>query len=262
MLAGGALAGIVVGATYAATELLLLGAEQRDPRLSKALAVLLAWTTLATRNLLDEADAVVRALEHDDLRAARARLSRIVGRDTTDLSESEIARATIETLAESLCDGVIAPLCALVAGGVSSAMVFKAISTLDSMIGHIESPYTFFGRAAARLDDVANFIPARLTALLIVAVSSYPSRATTVCLRDGKRHRSPNGGHCEAAMAGALGVRLGGANRYDGVVRDTPLIGAELRTPNVADIRKAMRVTLLASLAGALLATFARRARA
>ena len=262
ILAGAALTAAIVGATYAISAQMLRGAARYNQRVGKLLAVILACATLATRNLLDEVQAVARALERDDLPAARLRLARVVGRDTAELDASEIARAAIETLAESLCDGVIAPLCALAAGGVSAATAFKAINTLDSMIGHIESPYAFFGRVAARLDDIAVFIPARLTALLIVAVSSDPLRAALVCLRDGKRHRSPNAGCCEAAMAGALGVRLGGANRYDGILRDAPFIGAELRVPGVADIRTALRITLLASLAGAFLATFARRAAA
>jgi adenosylcobinamide-phosphate synthase len=260
VLAGAALTAAIVCATYTTSMRTLSGTARYNQRIANFLAVLLAWTTLATRNLLDEVQAVACALERDDLPAARLRLARVVGRDTAELEASEIARAAIETLAESLCDGVIAPLCALAAGGVPAAMAFKAINTLDSMIGHIESPYTFFGRVAARLDDIAVFLPARLTALLIVAVSPCPSRAALVFLRDGKRHRSPNAGCCEAAMAGALGVRLGGANRYDGILRDTPFIGAELRVPRAADIRTALRITLLASLAGAFLATIAQRA--
>jgi adenosylcobinamide-phosphate synthase len=260
LIAGVALSAAILGATYATSTLLLRGAARCDRRLATILGVLLAWTTLATRNLLDEVLAVARALERDDLPAARSRLARVVGRDTAELDESEVARAAIETLAESLCDGVIAPLCALAAGGVRAATAFKAINTLDSMIGHSEPPYTFFGRAAARLDDIAAFIPARITALLIIAVSAYPSRAARVWLRDGKRHSSPNAGHCEAAMAGALGVRLGGAARYDGVVRDAPFIGAELRVPVPDDIRTALRITAAASLAGALLASIARGA--
>lgn len=259
LLAGTALTAVIIGTTYATTLLLLEGAKRYDRRIGNILAVVLAWTTLATRNLLDEVHIVTRALERDDLPVARARLSRIVGRDTAKLDESEIARAAIETLAESLCDGVITPLCALAAGGVPAAMAFKAISTLDSMIGHMEAPYAFFGRVAARLDDLANFIPARLTALLIIAVSPTPLRAARVFLRDGKRHRSPNAGCCEAAMAGALGVRLGGANRYAGILRDASFIGAELRVPCAADIRVALRITFLASPAGAFLTSVVAR---
>jgi adenosylcobinamide-phosphate synthase len=249
----------ILGATYGTTTRLLRSTQRWDRRLANIFALLLAWTTLATRNLLDEVCAVARALERNDLPSARTRLARVVGRDTAKLSESEIARAAIETLAESLCDGIIAPLCALAVGGVPTAMAFKAISTLDSMIGHIEPPYTYFGRVAAQLDDIANFIPARLTALLIIAGSPYPSRAAFVCLRDAKRHHSLNAGYPEAAMAGALGTRLGGKNMYDGIIREGSFIGRELRAPQAADIRTALRLTLTVSLVGAVLTTLTRR---
>ena len=146
--------------------------------------VTLAWTTLATRSLLQEAIAVVRALEAGELQLARVRLARIVGRDTGQLDEGEIARAVIETLAESACDGIVAPLFWLTVGGLPAAMSYKAVNTLDSMIGHRERRYTYFGRFAARLDDAANFVPARLTALAIAASASARSRcllAMTLC---------------------------------------------------------------------------------
>jgi adenosylcobinamide-phosphate synthase len=139
-------------------------------------------------------------------------------------------------------------------------MAFKAISTLDSMIGHPEAPYTFFGRVAARLDDAANFIPARLTAILITLTARRDApRVWRVWKRDGSLHRSPNAGQCEASMAGALGVRLGGKNRYAGIVYDTPKLGEELRIPRISDIREAMRCTLAASLAALPIAMLAQR---
>ena len=145
--------------------------------------------------------------------------------------ETEISRAVIETLAESACDGIVAPLFWLAAGGVSCAMSYKAINTLDSMIGHPEPPYRYFGRVAARLDDAVNFIPARLTALGIVAAAKIQGldagRARRIWRRDGDKHASPNAGQSEAAMAGALGVRLGGANSYDGHPHYSPLLYAE-----------------------------------
>ena len=130
--------------------------------------VFLAATTLATRNLLDEASNVLNALDAGELGLARARLSRIVGRDTANLTESEIARAVIETLAESTCDGIVAPMFYLALGGVPAALAYKAVNTLDSMIGHREPPYTYFGRFAARMDDVCNLLPARIAAASIV----------------------------------------------------------------------------------------------
>jgi adenosylcobinamide-phosphate synthase len=220
----------------------------------------LGWTALATRSLLDEAGAVIRALEADDLDLARQRLARIVGRDTAHLNPGEISRAVIETLAESACDGIVAPLFWLTAGGVSCAMAYKAINTLDSMIGHPEPPYRYFGRAAARFDDAANWIPARLTALGIVLNAR---RARKIWWRDGNKHASPNAGQCEAAMAGALGVRLGGASSYDGHPHHAPLLCAEGRPPTVGDARAALRIVATVSgLAfGVALLVLARRRR-
>jgi adenosylcobinamide-phosphate synthase len=204
----------------------------------------LGWTALATRSLLDEAGAVIRALEADDLDLARQRLARIVGRDTAHLNPGEISRAVIETLAESACDGIVAPLFWLTAGGVSCAMAYKAINTLDSMIGHPEPPYRYFGRAAARFDDAANWIPARLTALGIVLNAR---RARKIWWRDGNKHASPNAGQCEAAMAGALGVCLGGVSSYDGHPHHAPLLCAEGRPPTVGDARAALRIVATVS---------------
>ncbi len=213
--------------------------------------VLFAWTTLATRSLLSEASAVIRALEVNDLELARHRLARIVGRDTRRLDESEISRAVIETLAESACDGIVAPLFWLAAGGVSTAMAYKAVNTLDSMIGHWEPPYRNFGRVAARLDDAANFIPARLTAWGIVASARLQGLdapgARRAWLADGDKHASPNAGQSEAAMAGALGVRLGGANSYDGEVHEAPLLYAEGRRPSASDARRALSTVAIVS---------------
>jgi adenosylcobinamide-phosphate synthase len=213
--------------------------------------VLLAWTALATRSLLDEASAVIRALEARDLALARQRLARIVGRDTAQLDETEICRAVIETLAESACDGIVAPLFWLAVAGVSGGLSYKAINTLDSMIGHPEPPYRDFGRVAARLDDGANFIPARLTALGIVAAGRLQGldagRALQIWKRDGNQHASPNAGQSEAAMAGALGVRLGGTSSYDGHPHHAPLLHAEARTASVRDARAAWSLVAVVS---------------
>jgi adenosylcobinamide-phosphate synthase len=207
--------------------------------------VMLAWTALATRSLLSEAHAVIRALEADDLELARVRLARIVGRDTGHLEETGISRAVIETLAESACDGIVAPLFWLAIGGVPCAMAYKAINTLDSMIGHREPPYLYFGRFAARLDDGVNFVPARLTAMGIVTAAKL--QGLRIWLRDGNNHASPNAGQSEAAMAGALGVRLGGASTYDGVLHDTPLLNSEGRPPSVNDARAALALVAVVS---------------
>jgi adenosylcobinamide-phosphate synthase len=226
-----------------------------------------ASTCLATRNLLDEAARVLSALDGGDVDLTRLRLARIVGRDTATLDEPEICRAVIETLAESLSDGIIAPLLYLTIGGVPLAMGYKVVNTLDSMIGHRDERYMHFGRAAARLDDMANWVPARLSALLVCLIAigmrqTSGARAGRVWFRDGYKHASPNAGQVESAMAGALGVRLGGENCYGGEHVSSPHLGSEYPEPVKAEARRAQKVVALASLlgfVGALL--LARRSR-
>jgi len=229
--------------------------------------VLLAWNALATRSLLSEARTVIRALEADDLALARRQLARIVGRHTAHLDETEISRAVIETLAESACDGIVAPLFWLAAAGVPGALSYKAINTLDSMIGHRDPSYLHFGRVAARLDDAANFVPSRLTAFGIVAAAKLQGldarSAQRIWQRDGNLHASPNAGQSEAAMAGALGVRLGGASTYEGHLHHAPLLNAEGHPPSVHDATVALSVVAIVSgLAfGAALLAIAGRSR-
>jgi adenosylcobinamide-phosphate synthase len=222
----------------------------------------LAWTTLATGSLISEASAVVNALESGQLQQTQNLLSRIVGRDTAGLDRTEIARAVIEMVAESLCDGVIAPLFYLALGGVPLALAYKAVNTLDSMIGHPEPPY--FGRFAARFDDAANFIPARITAISIVAAAvlcgAHHRDAFRTWLNDGLKHPSPNAGQSEAAMAGALRVQLGGANYYQGKPSYKPLLGETFEPPSALDARRAIELARIASFlafAAALAVTFA-----
>ncbi len=192
----------------------------------------LAASALAWRDLVDHVGRVSHALSNGLLPQAREAVGMIVGRDTEELSEPEIVRATIETIAESASDGVIAPLLYLAAGGPPLALAFKAINTLDSMVGHLDERYREFGWASARLDDLVNWIPSRITAWLIVLAAGLAGRSlksmgknATVLLRDGHKHRSPNSGRPEAAMAGALGIRLGGVNYYDGVPHDHARLG-------------------------------------
>jgi adenosylcobinamide-phosphate synthase len=260
---GGFLVATVVGMTTVASGAALYAARRVDSRVAWMVEVLLAWTVLATGSLLTEARQVISALEVGDLVLARERLARIVGRDTTSLGESEIARAVIETLAESTCDGIVAPLCFLAAGGVPAALAYKAINTLDSMIGHRDPPYTYFGRIAARLDDVANFIPARFAAVAIAIAAGLTGKsaggAFRVWWQDGARHDSPNAGHPEAAMAGALGIRLGGTNDYDGVPAPKPVLGAQGRLPTIASARQAYWIVAVASLASFVVTAFVAR---
>lgn len=253
MLAGAILTGVVVST----------GWISGMPR-HAAWQVTLAWTTLATRSLLQEAGAVVRALEAGDIDTARIRLARIVGRDAGHLDESEIARAVIETLAESACDGIVAPLFWLATAGLPAAMAYKAVNTLDSTIGHPEPPYRYFGRVAARLDDAANLVPSRLTAVAIAAASVDPRRSLEIWWRDGGKHASPNAGQSEAAMAGALGVQLGGTNFYGGQRHDAPLLHPEGRPASVRDARAALSIVAAVSgvAFGLAFLILARRSRA
>jgi adenosylcobinamide-phosphate synthase len=261
LISGAVLSASVVTFTVASTLVVLAAARWLHPSLGAMTNVVLAWTALATGSLLAEARQVRQALDHDDLVRARRRLARIVGRDTETLPASEVCRGLIETLAESTCDGIVAPLCYLAVGGVPAALAYKAINTLDSMIGHREPPYTYFGRCAARLDDVANFIPARLAALAIVLAAAITGsdgwRALHVWWRDHDHHDSPNAGHPEAAMAGALNVTLGGVNRYEGVPHRKPLLGAGAgrATPDAA--RRACRIVLVGSMISGAVAVIA-----
>lgn len=236
-------------------------AERFAGWLGSALSIGLASTTLAARDLWNHVRAVDNPLLAGDLPTARRAVAMIVGRDTATLSESEVARAAVETIAESAADGVIAPLVYLAIGGAPLALAYKAINTLDSMIGHRDEYYIDFGWASARLDDVANWIPARLAAmLLILGAGVITFRWEPICQgwrvfrRDGRKHPSPNSGRPEAAMAGILGVRLGGTNFYDGIRQDRSVLGPEGREPGPGDIASATKVMAVASVLGVLLA--------
>lgn len=220
--------------------------------------LLLGWTCIAARNLQQEAGAVRHALGAGDILSARQQLSRIVGRDTADLNQSEICRAVIETLAESTSDGVIAPLVYMLLGGVPMAMTYKVINTLDSMIGHRDTRYLYFGKAAARLDDVANYLPSRATALLITSAAHFlkgfdGSAAWNVWRRDAHKHKSPNAGQPESAMAGALGVRLGGTNIYAGERIVSEVMGEEFEDANLLAVDSALGLASIASQLGVII---------
>lgn len=206
------------------------------------LVALLAWPALAQRSLHDHYRPVEAALRRGDLPSARAAVGMIVGRDTATLDEAGIARAAIESLAESFCDGVIAPLFWLMVLGLPGAWAYKAVNTADSLIGHPEEPLRAFGWASARCDDGANLVPARLAGVLICLAGLGGWR---VLWRDHARHASPNAGWPEAAMAGALGIRLAGPTRYDGAYTPKPWIG-EGDEANVEVMRKARIIYLRA----------------
>ena len=217
------------------------------------------WTLLALRDLDWEATLVWRALERNDIEEARRKLAMIVGRDTAHLEEPEILRAAIETIAENLSDAVIAPLLYLGVAGPIGMAAYKAINTLDSMVGYRNERYAEFGWASARLDDVVNFIPARLTAVLVwmcALVLGYDAgRSRRITLRDAGSQPSPNAGYPEAAVAGALGIRLGGVNFYDGVPIEKPYLG-DARRPLDKRAFQSARVLLYACSAMMLLMVF------
>ena len=214
--------------------------------LSSLAAVLVAWTTLAMRGLDDAAKEVEQSLRRDDENAARRAMPALVGRDPDKLDRAGMICATVESIAENLSDGIIAPLSFLFVGGPVAAMAYKAINTLDSRIGYRDERYLYFGRAAARIDDVANYIPARLSAVFIAAASAFATGrlrlALRTCLADARKHLSPNAGFPESAMAGALGVQLGGEAIYGGEVEHRAVLGVADREPTVADIAAARSI--------------------
>ena len=207
-----------------------------------ALVGVLAWPLVALRSLHDHVAAVATPLRAGDIAAARDAVSRIVGRDPAVLDEAGIARATIESLAENASDGIVAPVFWGALFGLPGILGYKAINTLDSMIGHRSERYEAFGWAAARIDDVANVIPARLTGFLFVLLAPRRSDALTCMTRDARRHRSPNAGWPEAAMAGGLGVRLSGPRIYHGSITNEPWLNEGARDPRAADIAEALTV--------------------
>jgi len=210
---------------------------------SRALLIgILAWPFVALRSLHDHVAAVARALEAGDMTAARLAVAQIVGRDPATLDEAGIARAAIESLAENTCDGVLAPVFCGALFGLPGIIAYKAINTLDSMIGHRTGRHQAFGWASARIDDLANIVPARLTGLLFVLIAPRRRDAIACMVRDARRHRSINAGWPEAAMAGALGVRLSGPRIYHGGIADEPWLNEAARDPRAADIVRGLLV--------------------
>lgn len=263
LMMGAALTAGLVGASYFGTAKAIEIAYRISTVTGMATEILLGWTCIASRNLVDESLAVTRALEQEDLPRARQRLSRIVGRDTQSLRETEINRAVIETLAESAGDAIVAPLAYMAIGGVPMAMAYKAVNTLDSMIGHTDQRYFYFGKVAARLDDVANYFPARLTALALATAAGMggetsATSALRVWRRDRRKHKSPNAGQPESAMAGALRVRLGGDNTYAGERIVAPLLGAEFEQAELHHAKRAIRLVAAVSLVSAVAAMMVR----
>ncbi|WP_119168465.1 adenosylcobinamide-phosphate synthase CbiB [Algihabitans albus] len=229
---------ITVGTTVAVAG--LLTALLPEGPLGTALAGLLAWPLIATRSLHSHVGAVLRPLLTGDLPAARQAVAMIVGRDPQRLDREGIARATLESLAENSSDGIVAPIFWGLLLGLPGVAAYKAINTLDSMIGHRTERHGAFGWAAARLDDLANLIPARATGLLFALVSTRPRSALLCMLRDARRHRSPNAGWPEAAMAGALEVRLSGPRSYGTRLSSEPWLNGGAADPAPGDLARGL----------------------
>ena len=241
------------GAAFAA--LRLAGLMSRHFRF--ALEVLWSWQCLAMCCLRKESENVMEKLNEGSVDQARAAVARIVGRDTDALDAEGIVRAAVESVAENFSDGEIAPMVFLMLGGAPLALCYKAVNTMDSMVGYKNERYLDFGRAAARLDDAANWIPSRLSALLLIAAAPLAGldgkKAFRVWRRDRRNHASPNSAQTEAAMAGALGVRLGGPACYFGKRVEKPWIGDPERRIGTEDIARANRVMYLAGILGLIL---------
>jgi adenosylcobinamide-phosphate synthase len=273
----GAVHAVACVLAVAAPAALLHRRTRGRPLWEAAAAALTVWAVTGARSLHDEAERAMVALAGHDLPAARRILPSLCGRDPAGLDAPEIARAVIESVAENTCDAVVAPLLWGAAGGLPGLAAYRAVNTLDAMVGYRSPRYLRFGWASARLDDAANWIPARVTAALTIACApeaplpgtsaqsppaggrfatrpvSGPASALRAVLRDGGRHPSPNAGRCEAAFAGALGVRLGGTNAYDGITEVRPELG-EGRTPEPEDIRRAVRLSRAVTVAATGLA--------
>ncbi|MEO7163686.1 MAG: adenosylcobinamide-phosphate synthase CbiB [Bdellovibrionia bacterium] len=223
-------------------------AGEWSPFWGDVIAIYWIYSTIAIRDLIQHSMNVYKALKMSDLPESRRLVGMIVGRDTQDLPEREVVRACVESVSESIVDGVTAPLFFAVLGGPAGAVLYRAINTLDSIFGHRDERYEQFGKFAARMDDVANFVPARVTSPLVALSSIFiglrPINSLRVLCRDGKKHPSPNSGLAEAAVAGALGVQLGGENFYQGERSFKALLGDPLESLERKHILNANKLML------------------
>ena len=238
--------------TLALTSLVCMGAAALHPLLGLAVQMFWCGQALAAKGLVQESMNVYRELTKPDLPAARIAVSRIVGRDTEALTAEGVTKAAVETVAENASDGVIAPLFYMLLGGAPLALTYKAINTMDSMVGYKNTQYLYFGRAAAKLDDVANYLPSRIAALLWVAAAALTGNdarsAWRIWRRDRRNHASPNSAQTESACAGALNVQLAGPAYYFGEYYKKPTIGDSVRPIEPEDIRRADRMMYAESL--------------
>jgi len=246
------LVSLVVGISFTFTYLAIVFSERIHHVLAVVVWIYLGYTTLSIKDLRKKAMAVLQEVEKGSLPGARRKVSLIVGRDVQDLTQAEVLTATIESVAENTNDGIAAPLLYLAIGGPALAMVYKAVNTLDSMVGYKNEKYLNFGWCAAKLDDIANYIPARICGLLMVVASSVLRKRTKGALRmmlqDGRKHPSPNSGITEAAMAGALGIRLGGPIYYQGKLLTKSYIGDNGKKVELSSAKEALSISMITSL--------------
>jgi len=231
------------------------------PVLGNIIQAILLFFCFSSTSLEKSAIRVLSALEENDIKKARKKVSMIVGRQTQTLDQNAITRASVETVAENFVDGFLSPLFFAMIGGVPLALAYKMVNTLDSMVGYKNDTYLLFGRASARIDDVANFIPARLSVLIIsLGTFLFSFKRGFLSLKtgfsQGSFHKSPNAGYPEAAFAGALGIRLGGPNIYHGVLVEKPYIGKEFKDPEKGKIKQACDLMVFSSFLAALIACF------
>ena len=256
-MAGSLLAALMAASSLALPAILLFALQRIHPLLRFLLETVWCWQCLAVRDMVRETGAVYKVLKTGDLPKARKQVSRIVGRDTASLDHPGVARAAVETTAENLSDGVIAPLFYMVIGGAPLALFYKCVNTMDSMIGYKNEKYLYFGRTAAHMDDVFGFIPARLAAFLLMLAAAVTGRDAVngfkIWKRDRYCHASPNSAQTESTAAGILHVRLAGPASYFGKVYEKPYIGDPDREITDEDILTTNRLFVCASWAGVLL---------
>ena len=251
VLKGALLAVILISVVVFATWTMIVVADKVNIYLGMAMRAILVFYCLAGTTLIREVRQVFYAID-SSLDEGRQQVARIVGRDTSELTDEEVRKAALETLAENLNDGVIAPLFWFAIGGVPAMMGYKMVNTLDSMIAYHSPRYLKFGKAAARIDDIANYIPARLTALLMLIAARRPNLVSFV-MKYGPCHASPNSGWPEAALAGILGCRFGGPHKYFGETFDKPYIGNQDKPLTREDMEKAVRINRTAETLGVII---------
>jgi adenosylcobinamide-phosphate synthase len=251
-ISGAIFAVSLIAGTWTLTFVLMKTAQYLHPLAKAGVEILIIYYCISIRSLESSAMAVFKALTQTSIDDARAKVAHIVGRDVENLNPEEISRATVETVGENLVDGVISPLFYAAMGGAPLAMAYKMINTLDSMIGYKNDKYRDFGKVAARIDDIANFIPARFSipiiSLAAQIIDGKGVRTFQTALTEGANHTSPNAGYSEAAFAGALGIRLGGPNYYHGRLVSKPFLGIPFTQINSNHIKKACDLMMLSAL--------------